>query len=117
MYKRQLLSNAAVELDGLWQMDLHPGQKNSEGEILRYAPIGGQSSIILSNTKYPEESFRLLKWWMSTEVQKEFQFRLETTYGKQYFWNSANNQAFMAVSYTHLEWYNSLMEIHQLVSC
>lgn len=93
-----LLSNAAVELDGLWQMDLHPGQKNSEGEILRYAPIGGQSSIILSNTKYPEESFRLLKWWMSTEVQKEFQFRLETTYGKQYFWNSANNQAFMASS-------------------
>lgn len=93
-----LLSNAAVELDGLWKMDLHPGQKNAEGEILRYAPIGGQSSIILSNTKYPQEAFNLLKWWMSTETQTEFQFRLETTYGKQYFWNSANNQAFMASS-------------------
>lgn len=93
-----LLSNAAVELDGLWHMDLHPGQMNSNGEILRYAPIGGQTSMILANTMYPQESFDLLKWWMSTEVQTEFQFRLETTYGKQYFWNSANNEAFMASS-------------------
>ena len=29
---------------------------------------------------------------------KEFQFKLETTYGKQYFWNSANVEAFMASS-------------------
>ncbi len=93
-----LLSNAAVELDGLWHMDLYPGQPNAENEILRYAPIGGQTSMILSNTKYPEESFKFLKWWMSTPVQTEFQFRLETTYGKQYFWNSANNEAFMASS-------------------
>ncbi|HHT39030.1 MAG TPA: extracellular solute-binding protein [Acholeplasmataceae bacterium] len=94
-----LLSNAAVELDGLWHMDLYPGQLNKAGdEILRYAPIGGQTSMILSDTKFPEESFRFLKWWMSTEIQTEFQFRLETTYGKQYFWNSANNEAFMASS-------------------
>ncbi len=92
-----LLTNGAVELDGLWSMDLHPGVDNGE-EILRYAPIGGQTSMVLSNTKYKEESFKFLKWWMSTEVQKEFQLRLETTYGKQYFWNSANNEAFMASS-------------------
>ena len=80
-------------------MDLYPGQLNKAGdEILRYAPIGGQTSMILSDTKFPEESFRFLKWWMSTEIQTEFQFRLETTYGKQYFWNSANNEAFMASS-------------------
>ncbi len=92
-----LLSNAAVELDGLWHMDLHPGYE-IEGVINRYAPVGGQTSMILSNTKYPKEAFHFLKWWMETETQKEFQFKLETTYGKQYFWNSANVEAFMASS-------------------
>lgn len=92
-----LLSNAAVELDGLWHMDLHPGYKQ-EDTIKRFAPIGGQTSMILSNTKYPKQAFDFLKWWMETDTQKEFQFKLETTYGKQYFWNSANIEAFMASS-------------------
>ncbi len=92
-----LLSNAAVELDGLWGMDLHPGNEVN-GEILRYSPVGGQSSMILANTKYKEEAWRFLKWWMETATQTEFQFRLETTYGKQYFWNSANIEAFMSSS-------------------
>lgn len=92
-----LLTTTAVELDGLWHMDLHPGQPSDEG-ILRYAPVGGQTSMVLSTTKYPKESFDFIKWWMSTETQTEFQFRLETTYGKQYFWNSANNHAFMESS-------------------
>jgi len=35
---------------------------------------------------------------MDTDTQVDFQFRLETTYGKQYFWNSANIEAFMASS-------------------
>jgi len=92
-----LLSNAAVELDGLWGMDLHPGN-NIDGEILRYSPVGGQASMILANTKYPTEAWNFLKWWMDTDTQVDFQFRLETTYGKQYFWNSANIEAFMASS-------------------
>lgn len=92
-----LLSNAAVELDGLWGMSLHPGNEVN-GEILRYSPVGGQASMILSSTKYKEEAWDFLKWWMETETQSEFQFRLETTYGKQYFWNSANVDAFMASS-------------------
>lgn len=92
-----LLSNAAVELDGLWHMDLHPGYEIDD-VINRYAPVGGQTSMILSSTNYKEEAFKFLKWWMETDTQQEFQFRLETTYGKQYFWNSANVDAFMASS-------------------
>lgn len=94
-----LLETAAVELDGLWGMDLHPGVYDEElDEIVRYSSIGGQSSMIMSSTKYPEESWDFLKWWMSTSVQSEFAFLLQSTYGQAYFWNTANMEAFKNVS-------------------
>lgn len=91
-----LLSTAASELDGLWSMDLHPGVYNElQDEIVRYSAVGAQASMILASTKNKEESWDFLSWWMSTEVQSDFAFNLQTTYGRQYFWNSANVSAFM----------------------
>ena len=93
-----LLSTAAVELDGLWGMDLHPGVYDAESdEIIRYSAVGGQSNMILSATEYPDESWDFMKWWMSTEVQAEYAFLLQSTYGKAYFWNTANINAFKQI--------------------
>ncbi|WP_162849138.1 extracellular solute-binding protein [Haploplasma axanthum] len=94
-----LLQTTALELDGLWDIDLHPGNYIEEtGEIVRYAPSGAQSSMIMSTTKHKQESWDFLSWWMSTEVQAEFAFTLQNTYGKTYFWNTANVNAFSQMS-------------------
>lgn len=94
-----LLQNVAVELDGLWKMDLHPGVFNEESnEIVRYSAGGAQSSMILSTTKKPQAAWDFLEWWMSTEVQSEFSLTLQSTYGRTYFWNSANLEAFESAS-------------------
>ncbi len=94
-----LLDTAAVELDGLWGMDLHPGVLDQDtGEINRYSSVGAQSSMIMSDTKYPDESWDFLKWWMSTDVQSDFAFLLQSTYGQAYFWNTANLDAFATLS-------------------
>ena len=94
-----LLENAAAELDGLWEMDLHPGVYDAEkDEIIRYSTVGAQSSMIMSTTEYPLESWDFLKWWMSTEVQSNFAFLLQSTYGQTYFWNTANLDAFKTIS-------------------
>ncbi len=94
-----LLNTAAVELDGLWGMDLHPGVLDPDtGEIVRYSSVGAQASMIMSNTEYPEESWDFLKWWMSAGVQSEFAFLLQSTYGQAYFWNTANLDAFRTLS-------------------
>lgn len=94
-----LLETAAVELDGLWAMDLHPGVYDAEkDEIIRYSSIGGQASMIMSTTKYKEDAWDFLKWWMSSSVQSEFAFLLQSTYGKAYFWNTANMDAFKTIS-------------------
>jgi ABC-type glycerol-3-phosphate transport system substrate-binding protein len=90
-----LLSSAATELDGLWDMDLHPGVRNPDtGVINRTAASGAQGSMILSNTRHRDESWEFLSWWMSEDIQAMFGELLQTTYGKTYFWNSANLDAF-----------------------
>jgi ABC-type glycerol-3-phosphate transport system substrate-binding protein len=90
-----LLETAAAELDGLWGMDLHPGVYDDDtGEIVRYAAVGGQSNMILSSTAHADEAWDFMSWWMSEPVQTEFAFTLQSTYGKAYFWNTANLKAF-----------------------
>ncbi len=94
-----LLETAASELDGLWGMDLHPGVYNAErDEIVRYSAVGAQASMIMSTTKYQQESWDFLSWFMSTPVQSEFAFLLQSTYGQAYFWNTANVEAFKTLS-------------------
>ena len=90
-----LLSSAASELDGLWAMDLHPGYLDPETqEINRSSATGAQGSMILENTNLPDDSWDFLSWWMSTPIQSLFGQTLQSTYGKTYFWNSANLEAF-----------------------
>ena len=35
-----------------------------------------------------------MKWWSSAEVQAEFGQRLQIIYGDEYYWNTANGEAF-----------------------
>lgn len=88
------LTIAAPEIAGKWDIALHPGVDNGEGEIVRWAASGAQASMILSNTKLEQESWEFLSWWMSTEIQSDFAQRLQTTYGVAYLWNTANLEAF-----------------------
>jgi ABC-type glycerol-3-phosphate transport system substrate-binding protein len=90
-----LLSSAASELDGLWSMDLHPGYRDPvTNQINRSAASGAQASMILANTNHREDSWDFLSWWMSTPIQALFGDILQSTYGKTFFWNSANLEAF-----------------------
>ncbi len=54
--------------------------------------------MIMSSTAYPEEAWEFLEWWMSTPIQSEFAFLLQSTYGQAYFWNTANMEAFETIS-------------------
>lgn len=94
-----MLETAASELDGLWEMDLHPGVYNeATDEVVRFAACGAQSSMIMSTTDYADESWDFLSWWMSADIQSEFAFLLQSTYGQTYLWNTANLDAFATLS-------------------
>lgn len=88
------LTIAAPEIAGKWNIALHPGVEKGGGEVVRWAASGAQASMILSNTDEKEDAWEFLQWWMSTEVQSQFAMRLQTTYGVEYLWNTANLDAF-----------------------
>lgn len=92
-----LLLNAAPELDGLWNIALFPGLTDETGAVQRWTTGGAETMAILSQTDMPEESWEFLKWWSSSEVQSEFGSLLQSTYGSEYIWPTANIEAFASL--------------------
>jgi len=88
------LTIAAPEIAGRWNIAPHPGVMNEDGEVVRYAASGAQSIIILESTEKPDESWLFLDWFLSTEVQVDFAYRLQTANGTEFLWNTANLEAF-----------------------
>ncbi len=90
-----LLSNAAPEIANAWDIALIPGIENGDGEIVRYSSGGAESCVIFKSTKEREQmAWEYLDWWTSTEVQVEYGQTLQTTFGSEYIWNTANMEAF-----------------------
>ncbi|MDE7271467.1 MAG: extracellular solute-binding protein [Lachnospiraceae bacterium] len=109
-----LISNAAPEIEGSWGVALIPGVKNEDGEVMRYSSAGAESTFLFESTPEREQmAWEFVKWWSSAEVQAEFGQRLQITYGDEYYWNTANAEAFAqlpwdsddkAVILEQLEW-------------
>ena len=89
-----LLLNAAPELDGMWDISLFPGMADENGNVLRWTTGGAETMAILSQTDMPEEAWTFLKWWSSAEIQSQFGNLLQSTYGSEYIWPTANQEAF-----------------------
>jgi len=90
-----MISNAAPEIDGSWGVALIPGVANENGEIMRYSSAGAEATFLFESTPEREsQAWEFVKWWSSAEVQAEFGQRLQITYGDEYFWNTANGEAF-----------------------
>lgn len=90
-----MISNAAPEIDGSWGVALIPGVENADGEVMRYSSAGAESTFLFKSTPEREQmAWEFVKWWSSAEVQAEFGQRLQITYGDEYYWNTANAEAF-----------------------
>jgi ABC-type glycerol-3-phosphate transport system substrate-binding protein len=89
-----LLLNAAPELDGLWDIALFPGLVQADGSVSRWTTGGAETMGILSASDMPDQSWEFLKWWSSASVQAEFGNTLQSTYGSEYIWPTANMEAF-----------------------
>ena len=102
-----LISNAAPEIDGSWGVALIPGVKDENGEVMRYSSAGAESTFLFNSTPEREEqAWEFVKWWSSAQVQAEFGQRLQITYGDEYYWNTANCEAF-----AQLPWDNDDKEV------
>ena len=104
-----LLLNAAPELDGLWDIALFPGleQKDENGNtildengdpvVARWTTGGAETMAIMTaavDHGNVEASWRFLEWWSRAETQSRFGNLLQSTYGSEYIWPTANTEAF-----------------------
>jgi ABC-type glycerol-3-phosphate transport system substrate-binding protein len=88
------LMNAAPEIAGLWEIAPSPGVKDKDGNIKRYQVGSDRSDVIFENSSNKEQSWEFLKWWLSKEVQIKYAYALQTKFGPEYMWNTANMAAF-----------------------
>jgi len=88
-----LLSVAAPEIAGLWQMKELPGIEQKDGTISNIAPSGGSGAIIMQASKYKNQSWEFLKWWTSENTQYSFGKELEAVMGVGARYNTANIDA------------------------
>ncbi|MFQ9514575.1 MAG: extracellular solute-binding protein [Eubacterium sp.] len=100
-----LIKNGAQELDGKWDMTPYLGtpevdengnpvlDENGEQVINRTFVANGTGGVIFKGSEKKEASWEFLKWWTDTDVQTEYTYTLRSTYGKTYFWLSANMEA------------------------
>lgn len=90
-----LLGTTAPELTGWWEMVPIPGVRQPDGTINRSTGGGAEVAVIFSDTEYPEESWELIKWWTSAEIQERYGRELEALLGVEARWNTANVEALL----------------------
>lgn len=88
-----LLSTAAPEITGWWEMTPMPGRMKSDGEIDRSTGGTSRAVMMFRQSKHKQEAWELIKWWTSAEIQVRFGTELEALLGVEARWNSANVQA------------------------
>ncbi len=87
------LSAAAPEIKGKWAMAEIPGYVNENGEIVNTQAGFGSACMILKDSEHPEETWELLKWWMSTDTQYRYALDIESILGVAGRYTSANINA------------------------
>ena len=89
-----LILNAAPEISNVWDIALMPGYENQEGVVERWSSGGAESSIMFESSDNKQNAWEFMNWWLQSETQKDFGTALQTVYGKEYMWNTANLEAF-----------------------
>ncbi len=90
---------AAPELAGKWDIAPAPGTMGEDGVVRRYQMADGTAGMIFNNTEHPQEAYEFLKWWMSKDTQVEFAYSLQSRFGPEFRWNTANVKAFEELPY------------------
>ena len=90
---------SAPDIAGLWSFTQIPGTKQADGSVDHSVACTGLASMIMADTKYPEESWEFLKWWTSAETQTMYGREMESLMGSAARVPTANYEAF-----TNMAW-------------
>ncbi len=85
---------SAPELAGKWALAPVPGTAQPDGSVARWSGGPMSAGILFEKSANKQEGWQFLKWWASEETQVRFGVEIESIYGSEYRWNTANSRAF-----------------------
>ena len=105
---------SAPDIAGLWSFAPVPGTVQEDGTIDHSTGCTGLASIIMADTKYPQECWEFLKWWTSADVQVSYGREMESLMGSAARVPTANLEAFSNMPWP-VDDYEALDEAFQWV--
>jgi ABC-type glycerol-3-phosphate transport system substrate-binding protein len=93
------LQVAAPEITGHWKIAPLPGIKQSNGQVARWSPQGVTAAMIMKKSERKDDAWKFLNWWTSNDVQSQYAKDIETFYGIEYRWNTANIEAMKSLAW------------------
>ncbi|MCQ6557471.1 extracellular solute-binding protein [Paenibacillus mendelii] len=97
------LTVAAPDIVGNWGVAPVPGIRQSDGTVARWQPQGAVSGMIMEKSDKQDQAWKFLDWWTSAAVQSEFGNSMESLYGLEYRWNTANVEAMADIPWSDEE--------------
>ena len=94
--------NGAPEIRGLWDVAVIPGTPQEDGTINKTIIEGTSTSCVIIKHKDEKRnteellnnSWELIKWWTSADIQAQYGKEVELTLGSLARYNTANMEAF-----------------------
>jgi len=93
------LQVAAPEITGHWKIAPVPGIRRADGQIARWTAQGVSGAMIMKKSDKAEAAWKFLKWWTSDDVQARYAGDMESFYGLEYRWNTANLKAMSSLAW------------------
>ncbi|WP_138752279.1 extracellular solute-binding protein [Paenibacillus sinopodophylli] len=90
---------AAPEITGHWKIAPLPGVKQGDGEVARWSPQGISAAMMMKKSERKDDAWKFLEWWTSEEVQSQYAKDVESFYGIEFRWNTANTEAMKALTW------------------
>ncbi len=94
------LSVFAPEISGLWGMLPVPGTEREDGSIDRTAVLSVSACVLFEYSENKAPAWEFMRWWTSASIQTQYGKNMESIMGTAARYNSANKEAFAAVSWT-----------------
>ena len=98
-----MLSAAAPEIRGQWEMTAMPGVKKPDGSIDRSGGASGSAVVMFENAANKEACWKLMDFITSDEIQGEYGNEIEALLGPAARYATANLNAFEKLPWTGAE--------------
>lgn len=115
-----MLTVAAPELKGLWEMYPVPGMHGPDNNINNTTIAGGSCAVMLATSNNKDNAWKYLSWFSNTEAQTQYGLNIEAVLGAAGRYDTANLEAFNYLPWTNTqkklirnEW-NKIIELPQI---